>query len=117
MESTCLPDKIQISSATADLLIEAGKSNWISPRDDVVEAKGKGSVRTFWLNQAIHKNSTVVSSETSTCEGGDLSTQGLLLNNFDNVRRSRLVDWMVELFVEHLKKIVSYLIYEKDCET
>jgi class 3 adenylate cyclase len=42
MESNGLPHRIQISQATADLLIEASKENWIKPREELVHAKGKG---------------------------------------------------------------------------
>ena len=41
MESTGSKDCIQISQETADLLMIAGKNDWISPRKDVVIAKGK----------------------------------------------------------------------------
>ena len=42
MESTGKPDHIQCSQATADLLIAAGKTHWVTPRDHLVVAKGKG---------------------------------------------------------------------------
>ena len=39
VESTGQRNRIQISQQTADLLIEAGKGNWILARKDLVEAK------------------------------------------------------------------------------
>lgn len=45
MESNGIPRKIQCSQTTADLLVEAGKSNWLTPRDDKVHAKGKGDIQ------------------------------------------------------------------------
>ena len=42
MESTGKPNQIQISQATANLLIEASKEHWITARNEVVQAKGKG---------------------------------------------------------------------------
>jgi class 3 adenylate cyclase len=42
MESNGLPGRIQVSQQTAYLLIDAGKGSWITPREDVIEAKGKG---------------------------------------------------------------------------
>ena len=50
MESTRTSEKqmIQISQATADLLVAAGKTHWLTPREDVVIAKGKGGMHTFW---------------------------------------------------------------------
>ena len=52
MESTGLKDKIQISQDTADLLVEAGKTHWFTKRDELVKAKGKGELQTYWLVSA-----------------------------------------------------------------
>lgn len=49
MESTGQRNRIQASQATADLLILAGKNNWIQPREELVNAKGKGQVQTYWI--------------------------------------------------------------------
>jgi len=50
MESTGLRNRIQGSQATADLLIYSGRANWIQPREELVNAKGKGQVQTYWIN-------------------------------------------------------------------
>jgi len=50
MESTGQRNCIQLSETTATLLTEAGKGHWVSPRDEPVSAKGKGLMKTFWLN-------------------------------------------------------------------
>ena len=42
MESTGQRDKIQVSQETADLLLGAGKTHWVTQREDKVIAKGKG---------------------------------------------------------------------------
>lgn len=49
MESTGEKGRIQISKSTADLLVKEGRSYWVKPRKDLVHAKGKGNVQTFWL--------------------------------------------------------------------
>ena len=48
MESTGTKNKIQISSATAELLSAAGK-DWMIPREEKVIAKGKGELQTYYL--------------------------------------------------------------------
>ena len=53
MESTGLRNRIQLSQATADLLIKAGKQSWIIKRSDEVEAKGKGRMQTYWLKCSV----------------------------------------------------------------
>jgi len=49
MESTSETNRVQVSKSTADLLTQAGKGYWVKPRDDLVHAKGKGHVQTYWL--------------------------------------------------------------------
>ena len=49
IESTSKPGMIQISQETANYLIDAGHSDWFEARDDVVKAKGKGELQTYWL--------------------------------------------------------------------
>ena len=40
MESTGVKGKIQVSYRTAQILKDAGKEQWLTPRIDMVEAKG-----------------------------------------------------------------------------
>jgi class 3 adenylate cyclase len=49
MESTCKPGKIQISEETAGYLCRVGLDSWLQPRMDIVHVKGKGFVKTYWL--------------------------------------------------------------------
>jgi class 3 adenylate cyclase len=49
MESTSQAGMIQISEATAVLLMKRGKSNWLRLREDVVAPKGKGAMTTYWV--------------------------------------------------------------------
>jgi class 3 adenylate cyclase len=50
MESTGLRDMIQVSEDTANLLIKAGKKSWVTARDELVAAKGKGDMQTYWVS-------------------------------------------------------------------
>ena len=49
MESNGAPHKIHLSAKTAELLIQGGKSHWIQPRKELVKAKGKGEMQTYWV--------------------------------------------------------------------
>lgn len=108
MESNGVRDKIQVSQATADLLIHSGKDHWIEPREDIVDAKGKGLMQTYWLNLGSRRSNTRSVTNSATEESGqsfDDSNDGLKPE--DLVKLDRLVDWMVELLLERLKKVVS----------
>jgi hypothetical protein len=63
IETTGVPNKIHMSTETADLLIEAGKAMWVVPREGMVLAKGKGELRTFWFNMNATSSGSVRSSE------------------------------------------------------
>lgn len=49
METTGVKGKIHLSEATAEELIKAGKGHWISPREELVQAKGKGTIQTYFV--------------------------------------------------------------------
>jgi len=49
MESTGLGGKIQVSAETAELIRRDDKSRWLTKRDTLVAAKGKGEMITYWV--------------------------------------------------------------------
>lgn len=67
MESNGLPGRIQVSEATANELLAANKSAWLTEREGGVEAKGKGNLRTFWVLPKAH---TSMSSGVSFSDSG-----------------------------------------------
>ncbi|CAB9517167.1 natriuretic peptide receptor 2 [Seminavis robusta] len=62
MESTGVKNKIQVSQDTADILVAKGYQKWLTPRKDPVQAKGKGTVQTYFVNIA---SGSVPSSQAS----------------------------------------------------
>jgi hypothetical protein len=65
MESTGKRERIQISQETADLLFDAGKKNWITPREEKVVAKGKGVMQTYWISAESTQGQTDKGSESN----------------------------------------------------
>lgn len=49
LESTGQKGQVQISKDTVYLITAAGKSHRITPRKELVAAKGKGGMQSFWL--------------------------------------------------------------------
>jgi class 3 adenylate cyclase len=50
MERTGQANRIHISLSTAQILIEAGKENWILPRENAgYDVKGHASLQTYWV--------------------------------------------------------------------
>jgi class 3 adenylate cyclase len=73
MESNGLREKIQVSEATANLLIEAGKQSWVTARDELVTAKGKGDMQTYWLEANSGDGKSVVTTSTNYSDDDDAS--------------------------------------------
>jgi len=116
MESTGFSNRIHISEETARLVSEAGKSNWLTPRHDKIQAKGKGELTTYWLfDKTANKrgSATCASTIASDASFGESLTSTMhptataITKTFMNDRRGRLIDWNVDLFAGMIRKIVS----------
>jgi Adenylate and Guanylate cyclase catalytic domain len=80
MESNGVPNKIHISPEIAKVLDESGKGHWITPRDTLVQAKGKGAIQTYWVEPA-----------------GKGSTSGTSHANSNCLDETALIDWTTDL--------------------
>jgi class 3 adenylate cyclase len=69
MESHSIRGRVQISEPTAQLLLAAHKDHWLQKRDDQIEAKGKGTLQTYWLDIQVHNGSNNNKSETKPNHG------------------------------------------------
>lgn len=69
MESTGEKNRVQVSQQTADELSSIGKGHWLVSRDDMVVAKGKGELQTYWLQMPSTKStiSGGLSSHDPSC--------------------------------------------------
>jgi len=68
MESTGMANRIQVSQISADLIAAANKSHWLKKRQELVEAKGKGKVQTYWVKAKMVSNSISSAGDTSRTE-------------------------------------------------
>jgi class 3 adenylate cyclase len=110
MESNGTRGRIQISQETADLLIGAGKENWLKPREDKVVAKGKGELQTYWL-ETVNTGTVTYSERNADLSCSDDSGRGDALDEMEyavlSARVSRLIDWNVEVLLQLLRQIVA----------
>eukprot|EP00980_Cylindrotheca_fusiformis_P010180 scaffold2265_cov98-Cylindrotheca_fusiformis.AAC.4 len=111
MESTSARSRIQISQATADLLLAAGLSAWMTPRTNRTFVKGKGEMQTYWLKIKAAKGLKTSKSKggmptfDETVELSDSSDRTSEVHADDNfdlddigamTKTERLVQWNVE---------------------
>ena len=136
MESTGNRNKIQVSQATADLIVRAGKQHWLTPREGQVMAKGKGHMQTYWLQPQPRRRensnlppTTVVATvhptpshhlpldiqvererEFSRRECGSVPEDGVAVDvsmELETEKLERLIDWNVEILLVRLSKLVE----------
>jgi hypothetical protein len=133
MESTGQRNRIQISMSTAELLIESGKENWIQQREDLVHAKGKGAIQTYWVLTRKQKRLSVAESRPKFIQpslpdsGSDLGSVGSgnisdwAIEDLDESFREpfelpsliigahteRLIDWQVDVLLRLVKQIIA----------
>jgi class 3 adenylate cyclase len=126
MESTGKISQIHVSKDTAEILMKAGKSEWVEPRTELVEVKGKGQLQTYWVKPL--KRLKRSSSEQSACQttdecqsirrdstnNQDASVWGatnldtaLALRASPSDRHHRLIEWNAELLQQFLQKIIA----------
>jgi class 3 adenylate cyclase len=112
MEHNSAKNRIQCSEATAVLLISAGKELRVRPREDLVQAKGKGEVQTYWIVPRAGGTATSVASsdqaggfadEQPSAQNQNGKESWNVLSSVPNNRYQRLIDWNIELLAGLLK--------------
>jgi len=126
IETTGAKNKIHVSQETADLIMAAGKSHWVRPREEKVFAKGKGELKTYWIEL---KGDSARSSRSGSSEESDsnmeLESAQATLKHLDkpvtseglkeegegqnplNVKTMRLVQWNTEVLARFLREVVA----------
>lgn len=106
VESNGAPGRVHLSQETANILVSNGKSHWLEKRKDLVQAKGKGLIQTYWLGSAIDRRGSCSSSsqgDTSlTSETSTMPSEAI-----ERDRLQRLIDWNTETLLRNLKQIIS----------
>ena len=116
IESTGVKGRIQLSQETADLLIAAGKSEWITPRDTKVHAKGKGEMQTYWLLLSDRSAQGTSTSGGEDIEDFDCDQESpnasvtevsQMVQKVSSDKVVRLIEWNVDVLMRLLKQIVA----------
>eukprot|EP00934_Nitzschia_sp_Nitz4_P002947 Nitzschia sp. Nitz4//scaffold18_size181773//144983//147205//NITZ4_001936-RA/size181773-processed-gene-0.66-mRNA-1//-1//CDS//3329540074//2937//frame0 len=132
MESTGQPNKIQVSAETASLIEESNSPDiWVLPRDDEVEAKGKGTLQTYWLDYRSsntlprsRSRDALSSLDMDFSEDASTSHEDLeatsVCEDSDNEKLERSIEWTAEVLLSLLKRVVAMRMgasasYFKDC--
>jgi hypothetical protein len=107
IESSGVAGKIHLSKECASEVIAAGQAHWVQQREDLVEAKGKGELQTYWLVKASGPVSeAALSSESNDTDMNSSSFEDIEKSAmFLNQRGQQLIQWNVQRFTELLETI------------
>jgi hypothetical protein len=106
MESTGINGRIQVSEVTALLFKKAGKESWLKEREEIVKVKGKGVLKTYWLTLTGGVHTGSVSDQEHADDVNLLKPSNVDLQKRHNIKETRLVDWVADILLEHIKKVV-----------
>ncbi|KAL3914239.1 MAG: hypothetical protein SGARI_000229 [Bacillariaceae sp.] len=120
IESSGKRDHIHLSHETAELLHAAGMSNWLTKREDTINAKGKGEMQTYWLltEQQLASGGVVDNTANKTAAPLPMvkALQPRLAKTTNEIldpesalppKIKRLVDWNCDVLKRMLKQIVA----------
>jgi hypothetical protein len=107
MEATGLVNKIHISQATADLLIASGKEHWITRRREPIDAKGKGSMQTYWADPKYNEYMGVDEDDLSQSSSSSSSLDDEHEEENEVNKTDRLVDWNVDILGRLLRQLIA----------
>jgi Adenylate and Guanylate cyclase catalytic domain len=115
MESTSSPDQVHLSQEVVDLLLDFGKSHWVTIREDKVLAKGKGVLNTYWLQTTVSdlvesSNAGETATDTASTASSGIGeymqgNRGAPIGTDDNIQG--LVEWNVNIIKAALVKVVA----------
>jgi len=116
MESTGIKNRIQMSTTTAKLLIDAGKGKWIEKRLEKVDVKGKGLQQTYLFKESINDSKTASVTSKSSGDTDRITTlhrpsMEITPGLRESVDRSisnktqRLVTWNTEVLLRRIRAI------------
>lgn len=89
-------------------MVAAGKSNWLTPRPDPVQAKGKGLIHTWWLDLGKSKTSgTACSWDGTIADSSTVPTLKPLFASCCASKEDRLVNWITDILREHICQLVA----------
>ena len=74
MESNGKAGSIHVSEDTAEALISRGKSDWVTPRTELVQAKGKGTMQTYWITVKSTPGDAMTFKSAKSIKGGTSGT-------------------------------------------
>lgn len=98
-----------MSQSTAEKLIQAGKGDWLTKRQDVIEVKGKGMTQTYWAEPRQRNTDSSCTASSTTSDDSETGDAGPN-RPVDVSSTTRLVDWNTKMLQVLIKRLVAHRV-------
>jgi class 3 adenylate cyclase len=118
MESTGIKGRIQASQATATLLIDGGMGSWVKPRESLIQAKGKGTMQTYWIeDNKVTSAAFVATSDKSDSHSNEgMARKPCSLRDIGIEKKNQvLIDWNTDVLGKIICQIMARRNNSKSC--
>jgi class 3 adenylate cyclase len=111
-------NRIHVSVDTAELLNLAGKSDWVSPRSDLVAVKEFGNMSTFWVKpkaclSTVKTNTIPIDQKNDLISDGTNCKDSCSLNDISEKEFQSLVDQNTAILLRYLRAIYAKRLTSK----
>jgi hypothetical protein len=100
-------NRIHCSQKTADVLVAAGKGHWLVKRNELVQAKGKGKMQTYWVELKSATSSHSGNTVNTGCSETEDEEEVLMEHDVNYARLDRYVTWNLDVFEGVLKTVIA----------
>ncbi|CAB9498751.1 Receptor-type guanylate cyclase gcy [Seminavis robusta] len=107
MESSGESNRIQVSAATAKLLIAGGKEHWLQRRADMLNIKGKGMLESYWVTPNSRDAVSSIAPKPEQAPGRKAVVPLPPLRKSSHVKHDRLIGWVTDLFKKRIATIIA----------
>mmetsp|Transcript_6696 Transcript_6696/g.18744 ORF Transcript_6696/g.18744 Transcript_6696/m.18744 type:complete len:1206 (-) Transcript_6696:178-3795(-) len=115
MEGTGERGRIHLSEETGKELVKFNKGHWIKQRSDLVVAKGKGHMSTYWLDPKLRSAASVSGKDTSQNSSPSADKDASFIKtgpskpvpSNEDAKMQRLIGWNTDVLGRLIKQIIA----------
>lgn len=109
IQTTGMSNRIHLSHATANLLIDNGCKKWVEKRECKIHTEEKGGLETYWLVRGVKQLGGFDDGTPSIACSDFMSMASGMSEDFDLYGDSRMrwIEWNVEVLSKALKQVMA----------
>jgi hypothetical protein len=109
IQTTGMSNRIHLSQATANILIDNGCKRWVTKREGSINTREKGDLDTYWLTRGVKQLGGFDDTASSIAYSDFMSMASGASDDNDLYGDSRMrwIEWNVDVLAKVLKQILD----------